>query len=162
MQGAYWISGNGNNSFAYSSSEPYGLVTAGGYTEGCAARVLNAANTVLDGEGIQTRNYGFLHLNDTSSSPYVRIIVDGLTVQNGKDTIQGDFTPIHIMAVYSWPTIFSRGIPAVIMEETMSAAIPALSAFPITSLRAILLQTAMAAVFGYTTTKEMWLSSIIR
>ena len=89
VQGTYWISGNGNNSFAYSSSEPYGLVTAGGYTEGCAARVLNTANTVLDGEGIQTWNYGFLSLSDSSSSPNVRIIIDGLTIHNGKGSYSG-------------------------------------------------------------------------
>ena len=119
-------------------------------------------NTVLDGEGIQTRNYGFLHLNDTSSSPYVRIIVDGLTVTEWeKQYYRGLYANSYNGSVQLANNIL-QGNTGSYYGETMSAAIPALSAFPITSLRAILLQTAMAAVFGYTTTKEMWISSIIR
>jgi hypothetical protein len=84
VQGTYGISGNGNSRFYYGSSEPYSIVIKGGYSSGCSSREMNPANTILDGEGIEQGDAGVLYLYDWGSSPYTKLIVEGVTVENGK------------------------------------------------------------------------------
>ncbi|MFO0753327.1 MAG: choice-of-anchor Q domain-containing protein [Thermodesulfovibrionales bacterium] len=85
VQGAYGISGNGNKEFSYRSSEPYGIIIKGGYTAGCISREVNPSNTTLDGENIsQSYEVGVLYLDEYSSSKFAKVIVEGVTIQNGK------------------------------------------------------------------------------
>ncbi len=85
VQGTYGISGNGNSPFYYGSGESYSFVIKGGYTPGCSTRELNPANTILDGEGIGS----VLNLYNWSSSLYAKLIVEGVTIQNGKSYYGG-------------------------------------------------------------------------
>jgi hypothetical protein len=88
VQGTYGISENGNNRFYYGSSEPYSLVIKGGYTSGCGTREMNPSNTILDGENIDQEG-GVLYLYDWGSSRYTGLIVEGITIQNGKSYYGG-------------------------------------------------------------------------
>ena len=54
VTGAYTLGGNDGLGFSYYSYEPYGLLLRGGYAAGCAARAVDPANTVLDGEALGT------------------------------------------------------------------------------------------------------------
>lgn len=74
VQGTYY----GN--FIYTSTQPYGVTIEGGYTGGCASRVVDPANTVLDAGG----DGPVLVL----SAPNVAadFVVDGVTLQNGDVT----------------------------------------------------------------------------
>ena len=71
QQGTYY----GN--FIYASTESFGVTIEGGHTVGCASRVVDLTNTVLDGE----QNGVVLAL----SVPNVAadFMVDGVTLQNG-------------------------------------------------------------------------------
>jgi hypothetical protein len=71
VQGTYY------GSFVYASTEPYDITIEGGYVAGCASRVVDAANTVLDAES----SGSVLVL----SAPGVaaNFVVEGLTIQNG-------------------------------------------------------------------------------
>ncbi len=90
VQGTYRISGNSNSSFYYSSSEPYSIVVKGGYTDGCSSRELNPSNTILDGENVnQSSCAGVLCLGISSSSTSSTLVVEGVTVQNGKSQSHG-------------------------------------------------------------------------
>jgi hypothetical protein len=60
--------------FIYASNENYDLTIEGGYTSGCVFRVLDASNTVLDGNALGT----CLGINIPG-----RVKVEGLTLQNG-------------------------------------------------------------------------------
>jgi len=71
QQGTY----NGN--FIYASTESYSLTIEGGHTAGCASRVVDATNTVLDGDSI-----GIVLLLSTPNDPAI-FIVEGITLQNG-------------------------------------------------------------------------------
>ena len=89
VQGTYGISGNSNSRFYYGSSEPYSLVIKGGFTSGCSSRVMNPANTILDGEDIEQWDAGVLYLNNWGNSPYTEFIVEGITIENGKSYYNG-------------------------------------------------------------------------
>ncbi|RKY41312.1 MAG: hypothetical protein DRP81_08545, partial [Candidatus Omnitrophota bacterium] len=71
------VQGTYNGSFIYASHEPYDVTIEGGYTAGCASRVVNPTNTVLNGGG----NGPVLVL---SCDEEVNFTVDGLTFENGK------------------------------------------------------------------------------
>jgi hypothetical protein len=73
VQGTY--SGN----FVYSTNEAYSLTIAGGYTADCATRIVDPANTVLDGQGAAT----VLALLSTGAAD---MAVDGVTLQHGVAT----------------------------------------------------------------------------
>jgi hypothetical protein len=70
-QGYY--SGN----FVYASTEAHTLSIEGGYTNDCATRVLNAANTILDGLNADT----VLVLSTDKEADFT---ISGLTLQNGQ------------------------------------------------------------------------------
>lgn len=70
VQGLY----RGN--FVFDSSEGRGLYLEGGYTAGCTSRILDPANTVLDGGG----NDRVLYLENTSGGA---ISIEGFTIQQG-------------------------------------------------------------------------------
>ncbi len=80
-KGTYRVSENNNNSFYFNSGEEYGLVIQGGYTANCTAREANPSNTVLDGDG--TRRVLSLYAWIPDPLPYIEVIVDGVTIQNG-------------------------------------------------------------------------------
>ena len=65
-----------NGNFIYFSDEDYGLTIEGGYTEGCFSRVVDPANTVLDGGGSGT-------VLELSSFAAVNFSIDGITLKNG-------------------------------------------------------------------------------
>ena len=73
------VQGTYTGSFVYSSSERLRLTMQGGYTAGCAARVVDPPNTILDGAHAGTA----LAL---ASSVATDFVVDGLTLQNGSAT----------------------------------------------------------------------------
>jgi len=82
VQGTYPASGSGSSRFRYDSSEPYSLLLLGGYTSGCAARSLDPANTVLDGEGIGRA----LELGNPTTLPFAGLVLEGATVRNAAIT----------------------------------------------------------------------------
>jgi uncharacterized repeat protein (TIGR01451 family) len=65
--------------FIYSAAEERRLTVEGGYLAGCASRVVDPANTVLDGVGTGP----VLGLASARSADFV---VDGFTIQNGSTT----------------------------------------------------------------------------
>ena len=75
VQGIY--TGNYNGIFAYSSSQSNSITLSGGYTSGCASRVLNPVNTVLSGG---TGPYRVLALENSAGGD---ITVEGFTIING-------------------------------------------------------------------------------
>ncbi|MBI4832959.1 MAG: hypothetical protein HY801_15680, partial [Candidatus Lindowbacteria bacterium] len=91
-QGIYGISGNNNQRFLYSSSEPWGLAIKGGYASGFSERQVDPANTILDGEGIyQGPAYGagVLRIYHGSTAVYRKIVVEGVTIRNGRASSYG-------------------------------------------------------------------------
>jgi hypothetical protein len=74
------VRGTYTGHFTYSSAQGYHIVLEGGYTAGCASRVLNPANTVLDGGGTTGR---VLYLYNSSGG---NVMVDGFTIRNGSVT----------------------------------------------------------------------------
>jgi YD repeat-containing protein len=78
VQGTYPASGSAFSRFRYDSDEPYSLVLLGGYTSGCAARNLDPANTVLDGEGLG-RTVDFVN---RTALPFAELVIEGATVRN--------------------------------------------------------------------------------
>jgi hypothetical protein len=87
VQGTYKV--YGLQEFYYSSGEPYSLVIKGGYTNGCSSRELNPANTILDGEKVYLEGSasGVAYIYDWGNSPFVKLNIEGLSIQNG----QGEF-----------------------------------------------------------------------
>ncbi|MBI4824806.1 MAG: InlB B-repeat-containing protein [Nitrospirae bacterium] len=65
--------------FTFASTEAYDLIIKGGYTTGCATRVISPANTVLDG-GNNGRVLTLYGKNNSTD-----LTVEGITVQNGND-----------------------------------------------------------------------------
>jgi len=78
VQGTYTRTGN----FTYNSSQGYNIALRGGYLAGCASRVINPANTVLDGGGTGK----VLNLSDSNGGS---IQVEGFTIQNGDSAGDG-------------------------------------------------------------------------
>jgi len=76
QQGTY----NGN--FIYASAEPNGLTIEGGYFEGCASRVVDPENTVLDAQ--ETGRVLTLSAPDVDAD----LVIESLTIQNGY--VKGD------------------------------------------------------------------------
>ncbi len=74
------VQGNYVGNFVYATTQANKLSVLGGYTAGCASRTLNPANTVLDGNQVNT----VLAL----SAPGIaaKFLIEGLTLQNGKRT----------------------------------------------------------------------------
>ncbi len=66
--------------FIYTSNEAYGVTIEGGYSMGCASRVVEANNTVLDGDEI---DYVLVLLSRDQAVPFK---IDGVTFQNGSAT----------------------------------------------------------------------------
>jgi hypothetical protein len=77
QQGTY----NGN--FVYASTESFGVTLEGGYTVGCASRVVDPTNTVLDAQ-----NNGVV-LALSAPDVFADFEVDGLTLQNGNVNSDG-------------------------------------------------------------------------
>jgi len=71
------VQGTYNGHFSYNSSEGHGITLLGGYTAGCAGRVVDPANTILDGG----TTGGVLSL--TNDSIGGNVYVEGFTLQNG-------------------------------------------------------------------------------
>lgn len=70
------VQGTYQGSFLYSSTERFSVTMRGGYTAGCAARVVDPPNTVLDA----MRGGTVLVLASSANADFV---LDGLTLQNG-------------------------------------------------------------------------------
>jgi hypothetical protein len=71
------VQGTYIGNFTYASTEAYGVNVEGGYTSGCASRVIDPANTVLDGDA------GGNVLVLSAPAQAVEFSVDGVTLQNG-------------------------------------------------------------------------------
>ncbi|MBI5058123.1 MAG: PKD domain-containing protein [Nitrospirae bacterium] len=82
VQGTYGVSGI-ESEFYYGSAESYGLAIKGGYTSGCSNRSLNPSNTALDGQNIR----GVMDIHNWTYSPYVKLMVEGVTIQNGQNGV---------------------------------------------------------------------------
>jgi hypothetical protein len=83
----YVAQGTYTGHFSYSSAQGYHIALEGGYTPGtnCASRVLNPANTILDG----THTGRVLNLYNSSGGD---ISVDGFTIRNGSTAeVAGEF-----------------------------------------------------------------------
>lgn len=70
------VQGTYNGNFIYASTEAYGLTVEGGYTEDCASRTINPANTILDGGGTDT---GLALVSQGAAN----FSLESLTFQNG-------------------------------------------------------------------------------
>ena len=77
------VQGTYNGNFTYASTEAYGLTVEGGYTQDCASRTIDPANTILDGGGTDT----VLALVSQGSATFS---VEGLTFQNGNASTTDD------------------------------------------------------------------------
>lgn len=77
VQGSYTYTEISTGMFRFISHEPYALTLEGGYLPGCGSRVVNPANTILDGEGSRPA----LVLVSTTNTNFS---IDGITIQNGK------------------------------------------------------------------------------
>jgi hypothetical protein len=71
------VQGNYNGNFSYNSSQGYSITLLGGYTAGCAGRVVDPANSLLDGGGTGR----VLSLSNNGGGDF---LVDGFTLQNGQ------------------------------------------------------------------------------
>jgi PKD repeat protein len=69
--------------FIYASTESFGVTIEGGYTSDCTSRVVDPANTVLDGNA--AGNVLVLSCPDHA----VEFVVDGVTLQNGNTSNKG-------------------------------------------------------------------------
>jgi hypothetical protein len=72
------VQGTYMGNFVYASSQANNLSVLGGYTEGCAGRVLDPVNTILDGN--QTNTVLVLSAPDVAAD----FLVEGLTLRNGQ------------------------------------------------------------------------------
>jgi hypothetical protein len=118
VQGTYGISGNGGSVFSYWSSEPYALIIRGGYTAGCAARVLDPSNTVLDGEGAGK----VLSLAAYSLSRFAGLAVEGVKVQNALHSSAG---AVYMTSEYGYVSLSE----VVIENGTTTSSAGGLSAY---------------------------------
>ena len=71
------VQGTYEGSFVYTSAEAYAVTVQGGYTAGCAGRVVNPLNTVIDANGVGA----VLVLRGTGMTSFN---VDGLLLRDGK------------------------------------------------------------------------------
>ena len=71
------VQGTYNGNFTYAATEANNLAIEGGYTSGCASRVVDPANTVLDGGGVDNVLALVIQTGAADFS------VEGLTIQNG-------------------------------------------------------------------------------
>jgi len=76
------VEGTYVGNFTYDSSEGNSITLQGGYAPACASRVVNPANTVLDGN----HSGRALGLGNSTGGD---IVVDGFTIQNGNATYGG-------------------------------------------------------------------------
>jgi hypothetical protein len=76
------VQGTYTGNYTYSSTKGYNITVLGGYTAGCAARVFNPANTILDGTGSG-------RVVDFYDSHGGTIQLDNFTIQNGSSTGDG-------------------------------------------------------------------------
>ena len=88
IQGAY--SGN----FTYNSNKGYTITLLGGHTSGCAGRVLNPSNTILDGGGVGR----VLYINNSEGGD---IYVEGFTIQNGTTVDSGGGIYAHAYSLFN-------------------------------------------------------------
>jgi hypothetical protein len=72
------VQGTYMGNFVYASSQANNLSVLGGYTEGCAGRVLDPVNTILDGN--RTNTVLVLSAPDVAAD----FLVEGLTLRNGQ------------------------------------------------------------------------------
>ena len=77
------VQGSYLGNFSYSSSQGYNITLEGGYTSGCSNRMLDPANTVLDGNNTDR----VLNIENTGNGGDISI--EGFTIQNGYGTGQG-------------------------------------------------------------------------
>jgi hypothetical protein len=77
------VQGTYVGNFVYASTQANKLSVLGGYTTGCAGRVLDPANTILDGN--QVNRVLVLSAPDVAAD----LLVEGLTLRNGKPTSGG-------------------------------------------------------------------------
>jgi parallel beta-helix repeat protein len=83
------VQGTYESNFVYAASEKFNLTIEGGYTTGCASRVVDPSNTVLNGGG----NASVLILVDKNA---IEFMVDGLTIENGLTTGNPSGGGLHI------------------------------------------------------------------
>jgi len=85
------VQGTYTGNFTYSSSEGYNITLEGGYTSGCASRVVNPANTILDGGGsgrvLELSHVGYM-------------VIEGFTVQGG-NTVDSSGGGIYALSLPS-------------------------------------------------------------
>jgi hypothetical protein len=84
------VQGTYNGNFTYAATEANSLTLEGGYTAGCASRVIDPANTVLDGGGV---NHVLALVRQEGAADFS---VEGLTLQNGSAS-----TAIHGGGLYA-------------------------------------------------------------
>ena len=77
------VQGTYNGNFTYASTEGYGLTVEGGYTQDCASRTIDLANTILDGGGTDT----VLALVSQGAATFS---MEGLTFQKGNASTVDD------------------------------------------------------------------------
>lgn len=75
VQGTY----SGNFSYIAFPAENFSLTLEGGYTPGCASRVVDPANTILDGGGAGSVLTFLVFAGNTGAS----LTMDGFTIRNG-------------------------------------------------------------------------------
>ncbi|MBC8427246.1 MAG: hypothetical protein H8E00_01160 [Deltaproteobacteria bacterium] len=88
------VQGTYNGNFTYASADAYSLTVEGGFTENCASRTINPANTILDGGGTDM----VLALVSQGATAFS---VEGLTLQNGNASTADDGGGLYVkMAVF--------------------------------------------------------------
>ncbi len=75
VQGTY----TGNFAYTAALTENYMLTLQGGFTDGCASRVVDTANTILDGQNVGR----VLTLTAGGGNLGARVAIDGFTIKNG-------------------------------------------------------------------------------
>lgn len=88
VQGTYLYNGtyNGTGNFD-SAGNPYRLSLLGGYTVGCGARVINAANTIVDGQNLASVGIAISAQNN--------VLIEGLTFTRMPQGLSIEFASDH-------------------------------------------------------------------
>jgi hypothetical protein len=76
------VQGTYNGNFFYNSSQGYSITLRGGYTAGCAGRVNNPTNTILDGGGAGIT----VRLENSQGG---NVVIEGFTIRNGSGVNSG-------------------------------------------------------------------------
>jgi hypothetical protein len=76
------VQGTYNGNFFYNSSQGYSITLRGGYTAGCAGRVNNPTNTILDGGGAGLT----VRLENSQGGD---VAIEGFTIRNGAGVNSG-------------------------------------------------------------------------